>query len=112
MARYIDADKIEKTLWASLRGYRHTEEICAIKNCILEIKEAPTADVVEVKHGKWLVNEMELIESPVLYNGVIVRRVPLSYRCSECGRVEEYQEPYCNCGAKMELKGGAVESYV
>ncbi|WP_143149460.1 hypothetical protein [Butyricicoccus pullicaecorum] len=25
------------------------------------------------------------------------------YRCSLCGRVEIIKEPYCNCGAKMDL---------
>jgi hypothetical protein len=26
----------------------------------------------------------------------------LRYKCSMCGRTEEYKEPYCNCGAKMD----------
>lgn len=70
------------------------------------LKELPCE---EIKHGAWLINEVETTECPILGGNIIVCRTPLSYRCSECGRVEEYQEPYCNCGAKMDLKEGAEE---
>ena len=63
-------------LYEALKSYRET---------VLEfIKQVPTADVVEVKHGEWL-------------NGVT------GYICSVCNK----QEPtkrflYCpNCGADM-----------
>ena len=52
MSKYIDADKLEKTLWDDLRGYRHAKEICAVKNCILEIQEMHAADVVKVVRCK------------------------------------------------------------
>ena len=60
------------------------------------IFDAPTADVVEVKHGKWIWKE--------LYGEVGYMLV-----CSECeeseGACERYD--YCpNCGAKMDLKEG------
>lgn len=65
----------------------------------------PTADVQEVKHGKWLVNEYEheVISNPIRHYYITKLR-PINYRCSLCGRLEAYQEPYCNCGAKMDGK--------
>lgn len=89
MPRYIDADRIKKALWDSLRGYRHTKEICAVKNCILEIEEAPTADVAEVVYAKWE------ISSDGYY----------SY-CSHCKTEPEngVMSKYCpECGAKMRI---------
>lgn len=60
------------------------------------LDELEPADVVRVRHGKWL---------PIVsYNN--------TYKCSECGRLlvditdglkmvaKHY--PYCHCGAKME----------
>ena len=72
-------------LYEALKSYRET---------VLEfIKQAPTADVVEVRHGEWI-------------NGVT------GYTCSVCNK----QEPtkrflYCpNCGAKMDGKDVATNA--
>ncbi len=66
------------------------------------------ADVVEVRHGKWVPHEFEQHNG---YDGCRQESYcylkPTCYRCSLCGRIEEYQEPYCNCGAKMDGKDGA-----
>ena len=54
-----------------------------------EIEDAPSADVVPVRHGRW--------EWCKDYDGdsILV--------CSECGRVcHEEDAPYCYCGAKMD----------
>ena len=51
-----------------------------------------TADVVPVRHGRWIEKQEKDTFAGYLY----------SYECSECGRVEQRKEPYCpNCGAKM-----------
>lgn len=60
-----------------------------------------------LKEGKWIPNEIELGDTsvPDCHGGTyIIRRSvdPLNYRCSECGRIEEYREPYCHCGCKMD----------
>lgn len=61
----------------------------------IQIATSPAADVAPVVHGRWL---------PV--NGhwgpKIVRR---GYQCSLCGRIENQREPYCHCGARMNLRG-------
>ena len=88
MSRYIDADKL-------LKGYEDHELISTHL-----IWNAPTADVVEVRHGEWIYGESEEGHD--------------GYRCSECGEFIpwEYDEydidfikkvHYCpNCGARMD----------
>ena len=54
--------------------------------------EAPTADVVEVRHGEW----------------IKITSYPMGHKCSECGYFKIYKKPYCEiCGAKMD--GGEGE---
>ena len=92
MARYIDAEKLHYSRVriaysdGTIGGY-HAVVMSA------EIKDAPTADVVEVKHGKWLPH-------PHLMG---------KYFCSICSRqIEEWSldpaeyYPYCHCGARMD----------
>lgn len=58
------------------------------------IKTAPTADVVEVKHGEWIKDNN-------------FSQIVNKYKCSLCG-VEDIvlHHNFCpNCGAKMDLKG-------
>lgn len=57
------------------------------------IDTMPSADVEEVRHGKW---ERRLVEE----NGV----AEMKSVCSECGKTNKrYEPPYCpNCGAKMD----------
>ena len=66
--------------------------------------DAPTADVVEVRHGKWE-------KDPIAIRGV---GEIYDYRCSVCtARAHkgeygnyDYITSYCpNCGAKMDGKG-------
>ena len=61
------------------------------KAAILKLQRA---DVAPVKHGRW---------EPVL-EGVWNVPIPVlvGWRCSQCGRTEQEEEPYCNCGAKMD----------
>lgn len=61
------------------------------------IETAETADVQEVRHGKWISNELGGYK--------------WAYYCSECGWLDGYpfneRHKYCpNCGAKMD--GGGI----
>ena len=70
------------------------------------IKNAPTADVAEVRHGEWIPHEFEQVNGyDIGYKVCYCYQQPTCYHCSLCGRIEEFQEPYCNCGAKMDGKG-------
>lgn len=111
MSRYIDAEPMPKgELWEALSDIEKA-------NVLSYLLKAPTADVVEVRHGRWI--EDGYYDKPCV--------------CSNCGeeakyisRFEEtfdydmeenlqstgYEEireyirtPYCpNCGAKMDGK--------
>lgn len=70
---------------------------CDIENAARLINGIPAADVEPVRHGEWR----------------LVRRMAAfgEYKCSVCGRIETFgyfnkqeNNPYCHCGAKMELE--------
>lgn len=69
---------------------------CSIDDMLGEIEDAPTADVEEVKHGKWIRMEDDFV---------------YWYACSECkGHIPKTEygndawSDYCpHCGAKMDL---------
>ena len=91
MTRYIDADAMMRLI--------PMEEIVAR----MAIANAPTADVVERKVGKWIKNDGRH-----------------GWHCSECGEDNyyayswsnengeyEFQDHYCpNCGAEMKGEDG------
>ena len=59
------------------------------------IKSAPAADVVVVRHARWI----ERIEKPEWLED----DVEIYYECSNCGCNNWGESPYCpNCGAKMD----------
>lgn len=59
-------------------------------------EETPTADVVEVRHGRWIF-EHDIFNDP---KGYFIRIV-----CSECGLKTGQISNYCPmCGAKMDLE--------
>ena len=110
MSRYIDMDAIQEFLENEIKQTQFDMENscgdeyyemaagareCALREMLSELNRKPTADVQEVRHGKWIRT---------------VPTTPASYRrvCSLCGQIaimirEEYK--YCpNCGAKMDLE--------
>lgn len=56
-----------------------------------EGKDGNVKEDFDRPHGKW----------------ILVK--PYTFACSLCGRLEEHQEPFCNCGAKMEMRVGESE---
>lgn len=89
MARYIDAEELINNL-----NKFAFESFNALINSL--ILKQPTADVQEVKHGKW--------------KKAMPRRKGrnATYRCSCCGQLRSsyYNDvqnwEYCPCGAKMK----------
>lgn len=70
-----------------------------------ELNDVTTVDVREVVHGKWIEHEFEsIIPYQEDENGDVVMHKYISYKCNLCGRTESKPEPYCNCGAKMDLE--------
>jgi hypothetical protein len=98
------------------------------------IKKAPTIEAEPVRHGRWIETRKHLWKKDddgeidkwawdyEFHNGPsceICHATPCEhcepdydekqncrehYMCSECGRVVLALEPYCHCGAKMDLK--------
>lgn len=87
-------DRLNKNLSACNPGT--FQEMC-YADAIETVKHFPAADVEPVRHGEWL----------------LVRRMAAcgEYKCSVCGRIETFgcfnkpeNNPYCHCGAKMDLE--------
>lgn len=96
MAEYIEKkEAVEKILKIGKENYAGKYPQIGTVHAAQIVKRIQAADVAPVVHGRWL---------PV--NGhwgpKIVRR---GYQCSLCGRIENQREPYCHCGAKMDLRG-------
>ncbi len=86
MAKYIDAE----SLIAELKS---AGAICDFGAFLIE--RQPTADVQEVKHGRWIKEKPSAL---------------VHWHCSVCGDCYYLDEPnaeYCpRCGAKMDGKDG------
>lgn len=101
MARYIDADDLISFFidYGGVTTYGKD----TVRAIVSRINAMPTADVAEVKHGKWLpiVKQDNYLDPP--YCDTI--------KCSECGEeadVSFHDAKYCYmCGAKMD--GGKAE---
>lgn len=104
MAKYIDADAALKR-FEEMHGNESELLDCYNADWIISfIETQPTADVEEVRHGKWI------------YEGHH-EMMGHAFQCSVCTRwmftnspeyvVEEY--PYCHCGAKIESVKGLEE---
>ena len=97
MARYIDADELLKK---SFRIEGHidlpsgkAQNFSAINET--EIMNFPAADVAPVVHAYW-------IKTANTWTHDYQEASRQLYRCSKCGRIATAQEPFCNCGAKMD----------
>lgn len=91
MAYIKKEDAINEVL--TLRDYSvNNEEKVAFSLVYRKLRELPTADVAEVKHGHWIEDGEYQV-------------------CSECGEEhhwDEYRATYCeDCGARMD--GGKAE---
>ena len=86
MRRYIDADKLKEFY----KPYAERKLSVPVDVILLNIDDMPSADVVEVKHGRWTTGRV---------------RGSLTDICSVCGCDSGtiYHYNYCpNCGAKMD----------
>lgn len=84
MKEYIDREAVRNQILSWAVCINHPE-LLSKKDTMQCVDYIPTADVVEVRHGRWY-----LAEDAV-------------FRCSECGRIcHELDAPYCYCGARMD----------
>ena len=103
MSRYIDADKLYELIrtndyrLATINGsIDYGMFTIGIKQAIDEI---PTADVTEVRHGKWLTWEEQFP------NRKPTKKNNLGVFCNNCHSHADNMTDYCpNCGARMDGK--------
>lgn len=69
-----------------------------LSSALVDVDAIPSADVEEVRHGRWIRVTKNVID-------------PIVYRCDVCGRTMKYEGvpalvsiryPYCHCGARMD----------
>lgn len=87
-------------LYGNLYSIGYTNGLAIAATMIIT---APAADVEPVKRGHWV---QYYRQERFWYScdDVEIGRVPSGFTCSECGRYESKKEPYCHCGAKMDLE--------
>ncbi len=116
MARYIDVDKLLKDVKnATPMNWTNSEaEIQAQLDwkCFTALtKGQPTADVAEVKHGRWIRNECNIEKMKEFHKKGIALSMSeksIFYTCSCCGSWGTLTQKHCSeCGAKMD--GGNEE---
>lgn len=99
MPRYIDADELKKCSYViAYKDEWHMTQYGEFVE-LADIENAPTADVVERKRGKW---ETEI-------RNIHGHKIPF-LACSICGiyAADEYQ--YCpHCGAEMKGEDDAIQ---
>ena len=82
---------------------------CHVDDMLGEIEDAPTADVVEVKHGHFVRNERNIPKMKEFHEkgyALSMNTKSIFYTCSECGTWASLSQNYCSeCGAKL-LKVG------
>lgn len=98
MADYINQEDVYQYLDNEVEWKVNQDRLYALE----VINDFPTADVAEVRHGRWN-PEIHHTYIPVEYdqNGDPILHEYTSFRCSLCGREELKEEPYCHCGARM-----------
>lgn len=114
MADYIKSKDVVNALWKALYSYEDKTEKQFIEDpnlkteewfghrifvqachaeCLEEVLAIPSADVVEVRHGKWV--EIKGVLHPLETDGI----------CTECGYETGFYNSFkfCpNCGARMD----------
>ena len=91
---YIEREALLDALYETeFQTFVPLDEVSGVVDAI------PAADVIEVRHGRWIHNEK------TFSNGLSYHR----WTCSLCGRAVARKDkadiedlPYCNCGAKMD----------
>ena len=97
MSRYIDADKVKEYILST--GFYCDTEADRKYSAELIDELFTTADVAEVRHGRW-------IEKPFEFRcgGITTYSSVTDTVCSVCGEsaIEYAESPYCPwCGASM-----------
>ena len=105
MARYIDADALGIGR-AKREAFTVPEFADGWNSAIDIIENAPTADVVEVKHGEWIKHKRNILKMREVHSkgmGLHMSEKSIFWTCSCCNQWGNVHDKYCSvCGAKMD----------
>lgn len=90
-----DLDRLCELVQADKEG-----ALLVIGSKIEEAVYTPPADVAPIVHGRWIEVGFEAQD---VFGKLPPVKVVRGYRCNVCNRFEREKEPYCHCGAKMDL---------
>lgn len=95
MAEYIERERLKEAFIADLQKLQTLDEH-TMDLILIEIEEAPAANVAEVRHGRW-------VDKTNISRSAVEQRVD----CSVCGQIfwttAVLSFNYCpNCGALMD----------
>lgn len=94
MPRYIDVDLLRE-YWLF---FGQNENIYNTNDFLNGLDNTPTADVIPVVHGRWVLDKNAWQERSGVKRYL--------RRCSACGDIQFQDENYCpRCGAKMDEEG-------
>lgn len=99
--RLIDANAAVKVLRGKCVAKYPNTFLMGLLASASEIEQIPTVDAVEVVHGRWIVDAVE-VDHPFLEFESVWRDV---HQCSICKEYFDVSDArnYCpNCGAKMD----------
>lgn len=96
MDEYIGKGALYDALWDA----KEEKQVKSLKDVFDFIDKFSTADVVEVKHGEWVINDKEFLCGKLT-------NIPQCSNCkcvALCDPYGDYElSPYCpHCGAKMD----------
>ena len=107
MPRYIDADNIK------LKGIsvfdQNLEILIPLSDVRKSLQMTPTADVQEVRHGRWIRDSHNIVCSVCGGKRLFKKKKPMIYKAKPTihkqGYCVSYNSRFCpNCGAKMDDK--------
>ena len=88
---YIKKEDVLKIIYNIKENKDIPKNYGTLIDIIQQIRNLPSEDVEDVKHGYGIEGKRMSINTP-------------QYTCSECTRWAVTEFPYCICGAKMDLK--------
>lgn len=109
---YIDKDKVKELIvnygkGAISDGQKTLDPVDDIVLIVRGVDLIPVADVVEVKHGHWIINERNIPKMKEFHKKGIALHMSeksIFWACSCCGEWGSPHDKYCRvCGAIMDV---------
>lgn len=94
LKRYVEREKVLEILKLKRINTRSVEVSDNIQECINRVKHIENADVIEIKHGEWVVNA---------WNGKGWVIIPY--------KQGQHTEPFCSCCKETAMRGSRSGDY-